>query len=100
MRAPGRMAIDRAQRFIKREPRVDLRRPAVLVNSNGDESDVIILDISASGFRLEVSESPKIGEFVTLRVERGVDFEAQIRWALGTEAGGAFVAPVDQYELK
>ena len=40
--------------FIKRAPRVDLRRTATLVNSDGLEMKVVVLDISASGFRLEV----------------------------------------------
>jgi hypothetical protein len=42
-----------------------------------------------------VSESLRIGEFVTVRVERDVSFAAQIRWMLGNEAGGVFLTPVD-----
>jgi hypothetical protein len=82
--------------FNKRAPRVDLRRPAVLVDSDGREQAVSILDVSSGGFRLEVSESPRIGEFVTIRADRGLAFPAQIRWALGNEAGGTFLGPVDQ----
>ena len=83
-------------RLYKRAPRVDLRRQAILVDSRGGERDVTILDVSRSGFRLEVSEGLQIGEFVTIRVERDVSFAAQIRWALGNEAGGVFLTPVDQ----
>ena len=75
----------------KRAPRVDLRRGAVMIDSDGREQDVIILDVSSGGFRLEATESPRIGEFVSLRVERGAEFPAQIRWALGNEAGGVFL---------
>lgn len=82
----------------KRAPRIDIRRPAVLIDSDGVASDVVILDVSSGGFRLEVSVGPRIGEFVTLRVDRGDAFEAQIRWVLGTEAGGVFLTPVDQTE--
>ena len=92
----GENAIARAQGFNKRAPRVDLRRPAILVDSEGYERGVTILDISSGGFRLEVSETPKIGEFVTIRVERGEGFAAQIRWALGNEAGGVFLTSVDR----
>jgi PilZ domain len=81
----------RSRGFTKRAPRVDLRRPAVLINSDGLESGVTVLDVSSGGFRLELSESPRIGEFVTLRVEHGEEFPAQIRWALGNEAGGVFL---------
>jgi hypothetical protein len=58
----------------ERAPRIDLRRPAVLINSDGVELDVTILDVSNGGFRLEVLESVRIGEMVTLRVgtRRGV----------------------------
>ncbi len=80
--------------FGKRAPRVDLRKAATLINADQVAIDVVILDVSGSGFRLEVAEDLKIGEFVTLRVE-GEAVPAQIRWALGNEAGGAFLAPID-----
>jgi len=83
---------------IKRAPRVDLRRPAHLVNSDGAEFEVVILDISSGGFRLEIPETLRIGEFVTLRTEHFEDFEAQVRWVLGNEAGGVFLTPVDSSE--
>jgi hypothetical protein len=79
----------------KRAPRIDLRRPAILVNSDGVASDATILDVSSGGFRLEVSEAPRIGEHVTLRVDRGNEFPAQIRWVLGNEAGGVFLTRVN-----
>ena len=81
--------------IIKRAPRVDVRRPIVLINSDGAESSALILDVSSGGFRLEVSETPRIGEHVMLRVEHGEQFPAQIRWALGNEAGGVFLAQID-----
>jgi hypothetical protein len=87
--------MSRVEGNVKRAPRIDLRRPAVLIDSEGGEYDVTILDVSGGGFRLEVPESPRIGEFVTLRVERHVEFPAQIRWALGEFAGGTFLAAVD-----
>jgi hypothetical protein len=89
------MTIARAPGFNKRAPRVDFRRSAKLVDSDGVEHDVTILDVSSGGFRLEVSDCPRIGEFVTIRVERGLSFDAQIRWALGNEAGGVFLTPVE-----
>ena len=82
-------------RLNKRAPRVDLRRPAVLINSDGVHSDVTVLDVSSGGVRLEVSETPRIGEHVTLRTDGRDDYPAQIRWALGTEAGGVFLTQVD-----
>jgi hypothetical protein len=83
----------RTSGFNKRSPRIDVHRRAVLINSDGIQSEVTLLDISSGGFRLELSEPLRIGEFVTLRVERSEELPAQIRWALGNEAGGVFLAP-------
>ena len=80
----------------RRERRVDLSRAAVLLNSDSVESDVLILDVSRSGFRLRVEESLRVGELVKLRVERGEEFPVEIRWVLGSEAGGVFLSPIDE----
>jgi hypothetical protein len=90
--------MDRTPGVAKRAPRIDIRKPATVINSDGAAVEAIILDVSGSGFRLEVTESLRIGEFVTLRVDRE-DVPAQIRWTLGNEAGGAFLAPVDHQSL-
>lgn len=79
----------------ERAPRLDLRRPAVLIDSDGVATDVLILDVSSGGFRIEVAEPPRIGEQATLRVERSEEFPVEIRWALGKEAGGVFLSPID-----
>ena len=86
--------------FSKRAPRVSLRRPAVIVHEDGFEADVTLLDVSSGGFRLEVADAPRIGEFVTLCIDRGKPVEAQIRWALGNEAGGVFLTPADYAEWR
>jgi hypothetical protein len=90
----------RPSHFIKRAPRVDVRRSAVLINSDGDAADVSILDISRGGFRLQTEESLKDGEFVTLCVERGEKLPAQIRWVLGAEAGGVFLTPAEHQNVR
>jgi hypothetical protein len=77
--------------FGHRPTRIDIDRPATLINSDGDEIAVVVRDISRSGFRVSTEESLRIGEKVHLRVERGKEFAARIRWALGDEAGGEFV---------
>jgi PilZ domain-containing protein len=87
--------------FTKRAARVDVRRPAILIDSDGCVSEVTILDISRSGFRIQISESPRVGERVTLRVEHDDEFPAQIRWVLGGEAGGIFLpSPDDGQEIQ
>jgi hypothetical protein len=65
------------------------------VLSDGTEHRVTITDVSAGGFRLQTGETMPIGEHVYLRVPRYGDFPAQIRWALGEDAGGVFLQAVD-----
>jgi hypothetical protein len=86
----------RPPHFAKRAPRIDVRRPAVLINSDGVAADVSVLDISSGGFRLQTEGDPRIGEFVTLRLDRGEELLAQIRWVLGSEAGGVFLTSAEQ----
>lgn len=81
--------------FIKRAPRIDLDRPAVLIDSEGSQQHVTVLDISSGGFKLRVETLPRIGDHVRLRVEGSAEIEAQIRWAVRDEAGGVFLTPVD-----
>jgi hypothetical protein len=77
---------------IKRAPRIDVRKPAIVINSDGVAVEVTLLDVSGSGFRMHVLENFRIGEFVSVRVDH-TEVPAQIRWVLGEEAGGAFLAP-------
>jgi hypothetical protein len=84
----------RVQGIAKRAPRIDLRQPAVMIDSDGSEWNVTVLDVSSGGCRLQVPESPRIGEFVTLRVDRDEEIPVQIRWALGDQAGGVFLTAI------
>lgn len=86
MREPG---------LIKRAPRVATRQPAVMLDSEGCETRVVVLNISKGGFRLAADEPLLIGEHVRLRLSRYGDFAAQIRWAFGNEGGGVFLEPVN-----
>ena len=89
----------RERGFIKRAPRIDLDRSAVLVDSAGTLHAVTVLDVSSGGFKLKVSKLPRIGDHVRLRVDGSAEIEAQIRWAVGDEAGGVFLTPVDYSSL-
>lgn len=86
------MRLDDGQ--IKRAARLKIFHDAVLVDSAGRQYAVTVLDISASGFRARSDETLRIGEYVALRVPRYGDFQAQIRWSVGYEAGGMFLNPV------
>ena len=85
--------------FIKRAPRIDLRRPAVLIDSKGVETVVTILDVSSGGFKFAADVLPRIGEVFILRVDCSEDIETQIRWAIDGQAGGVFLTEVDYSAL-
>ena len=87
--------MSRAPGHIARRQRIAVSQDAKLVTTQGVEHPVTITDVSAGGFRLHTPVTMPIGEHVFLRVDRYGDFFAQIRWALGTEAGGVFLEPVD-----
>ena len=80
---------------VPRRHRIEVAHDATLVLSDGTEHRVTITDVSSGGFRLQTGETMPIGEHVFLRVPRYGDFPAQIRWALGREAGGVFLQPID-----
>ena len=85
MREPG---------FIKRSPRVDTNFMTKLIDSDGDVVAVTVVDLSREGCRLETDATLKIGEHVQIEVPKYGNFAAQIRWALGNEAGAIFLEPV------
>lgn len=85
MREPG---------FVKRAPRVDTNFKASLTDSDGHKVPVVVLDISREGCRLETDGSLKIGEKIELEVPKYGTFPAQVRWALGNEAGAVFLEPI------
>lgn len=79
-----------------RSKRIDVNYDAVLVTSDGHEVAVTVKDLSSGGFRLELHDEVLVGERVRLRVGRNGDVPAQIKWALGCEAGGVFLDRTDQ----
>ena len=76
---------------VKRHPRVRVEHEGVLIDSDGVEVPVKVADISREGCRLITDGTPMIGERVTLKVGRAGAVPAQVRWALGTEAGLRFI---------
>lgn len=76
-------------------PRIQTALEAVLVDSDGGELSVEVIELSSGGgFRLRTTESLVAGEQVSLRVARYRDFQARIQWVEGCEAGGKFLEPV------
>ncbi len=85
MRQPGE---------IKRGPRVATDLKATLLRTDGQQIPVVITDISKDGFKLSTEAQLLIGERVDLSMPKTGDVPVQIRWAIGGEAGGVFLAPL------
>lgn len=88
-------SVGRIPGHVPRGHRIEVAHDATLVLSDGSEHRVTITDVSSGGFRLQTAETLPIGDHVFLRVPRYGDFPAQIRWALGCDAGGVFLEPVE-----
>ena len=84
MRTPG---------HVKRAPRIDANINATVTDSDGESVPVTIVDISKDGCRMETDGTLLIGEQVEIHVADGMVHRAQIRWALGNEAGASFTDP-------
>lgn len=78
----------------QRSPRVQTAFAAVLVDSDGGELAVEVIDLSRGGFRLRTTEPLVIGEEIRIRGGRYGDFSARVQWVQGYEAGGQFLTPV------
>ncbi|MCW3797166.1 PilZ domain-containing protein [Sphingomonas sp. BN140010] len=76
---------------MSRAPRVDVEFLVMLIAADGHETQVVIRDLSASGFRIEHSDDLQAGDLVTLRLDKGRTVHARIQWSLGNEAGGQFL---------
>lgn len=85
MREPG---------YIKRPPRIETHFPATLVDAEGNRIKVFVTDISSRGCRLESEVALPIGAKVQVEMPKHGVFPAQIRWALGAEAGAVFLEQV------
>ena len=85
----------REPRLVNRAPRIDTRHEGSLIDSDGRKVAVVVTDISRSGCRLETDGTLRIGEKVEIEVSRYGTYPAQIRWALGNEAGAEFLGPAN-----
>lgn len=77
-----------------RAPRVTVRCDAVLTEADGCEIDVVIVEVSSNGFKLQSREELVAGEVVMLKMQKQPPMRAWILWVRGLEAGGCFLDPV------
>ena len=74
------------------ERRIKLQQRATLTNSDGCVSEIVIKDLSRTGFRIEHGgQDLEVGETVTITSSRGALAAGQIKWTTDIEAGGVVV---------
>jgi hypothetical protein len=81
--------------YKKRSARIAVRYQAVLTEADGCRVDVLVTEVSGSGFRLESDAKLEPGDEVFLHVGKRRPVRARIQWTRGREAGGAFVEPAE-----
>ena len=77
----------------ERPPRIQTSITAVLVDGNGGELPVEVLDLSSGGCRMRAKWVLTNGAKVYLKV-RHDKFPAEIIWVDGHEAGARFLEPM------
>jgi hypothetical protein len=75
-------------------PRRRVDGPAQLHHSGWYEVEVLIRDVSTSGFMAECHDPVRIGSHVSLEVPGIGSVKAQVRWQLGGRMGGMFLDPI------
>ena len=83
-----------SQGYRNRDPRVSVRCNAMLIEQDGCTVDVVIIDVSSSGFRLESRAELVAGEDVLLQSPKQHPVPVRIQWTRGFEAGGIFLESV------
>ena len=82
--------------FRGKERRIAVAIDATVIESDGCEVPVSVLDVSGSGFRLSANAEFSVGDEVELRVGLTNPVRAAICWTRGLEAGGIFLEPAAQ----
>jgi hypothetical protein len=83
--------MQRMQGWIGRKDRFPVAMDAVVHRADGESVTVRLTDFSEEGCRMEGDEIFQIGEHVRIDVPRMGLVKAQVRWALGGNAGTRFM---------
>jgi hypothetical protein len=79
-----------------RGPRITVAAQATLIEPDGCEVEVTVLDVSSSGFRISSQAELTVNEEVQLQIGKGKPVRALICWTRGVEAGGNFIDPPEE----
>jgi hypothetical protein len=78
----------------RRSRRVTLHEVTSLRSTDLRQVDVVVCDLSTSGFQAECLRPVLIGSYVSLDLPGIGPVNAQVRWQVGGRMGGKFLDPV------
>ena len=91
---PGRDVAEEAGDYHpRRNRRVALSEPTRM-RANDSALDVVVCDLSTSGFLAECLRPVLIGSYVSLDLPGIGPVHAQVRWQVGTRLGAKFLDPI------
>jgi len=91
---PGRDVAEEAGDYHpRRNRRVGLSEPTRM-RANDSALDVVVCDLSTSGFLAECLRPVLIGSYVSLDLPGIGPVHAQVRWQVGTRLGAKFLDPI------
>ena len=84
----------------RRGPRVTLTEATRLRSQGSATLDVIVCDLSTSGFMAECLRPVLIGSYVSLDLPGIGPVNAQVRWQVGGKLGAKFLDPVSLHRCE
>jgi hypothetical protein len=100
MHLAARLAVQNLAPDRRRSPRFDLAKDATLAGTGFQGADVVVTDISLSGFRARTGHHIPPGSVVRLKMAGLGMVIARIVWSRDGDVGGAFVNPVGAQRLQ
>ena len=79
------------EEYEKPEPRITVYEPATVINEDGEETVCTIVDVSKTGFRLQLEKTALKGKRFHLVSADGSNKAIAIKWASAGEVGGQFI---------
>lgn len=100
MHLAARLAVQTFAPDRRRAPRFALAKDATLAGTGFQGADVVVTDVSVSGFRAQLGRHIPPGSIVRLKMAGLGMVIARIIWSKDGQVGGAFVNPVSEHRLR
>jgi len=100
MHLAARLAVQNFAPDRRRSTRYDLAKDATLAWTGFHGADVVVTDISLSGFRARLGRHIPPGSIIRLKMAGIGMVVARIVWSKNGDVGGAFINPISEQRLR